>query len=129
MANAPGVTLDAPSPAQSQRPGLITFALRTKGELYQAWMPFIAGGGIFVPSPRAYALGDEVFLLLTFMQETAKIPLHGTVAWINPAGAAGGRPQGIGVRIQSDPVADELRKRIEGVLAGVLNSSRPTHTI
>ena len=129
MAHASGVTLDAPSAAQSQRTGVITLALRTKAELYQAWMPFIKGGGLFVQSTRAHALGEEVFLLLTLMVEPTKIPLHGTVAWINPAGASGGRPQGIGVKLQSDAVTDEVCKRIETVLAGVRNSSRPTHTI
>ena len=109
--------------------GIIPIALRTKAELYQAWMPFIQGGGLFVPSGRSHALGEEVFLLLAFMQEPEKIPLRGTVAWINPPNTSGGRPQGIGVKLQSDPATDELRKRIEQVLTGVMNSPRPTHTI
>jgi type IV pilus assembly protein PilZ len=109
--------------------GIIPLTLRTKAELYQAWMPFIQGGGLFVPSTRVHALGEEVFLLLAFMQDPEKIPLRGTVAWINPAHASGGRPQGIGVKLQGDPATDELRKRIEQVLTGVMNSPRPTHTI
>ena len=109
--------------------GIIPLALRTKGEVYQAWMPFLQGGGLFVPSTREHVLGEEIFLLLTFMQEPAKTPLRGTVAWINPAHASGGRPQGIGVRIQPEPAWEELRKRIESTLAGVINSPRPTHTL
>ena len=111
------------------RTGVITLALRSKMELYQAWMPFLQGGGLFVPSARTHALGEEVFLLLAYLQEPTKIPLRGTVAWINPAHASGGRPQGIGVKVASDPVWDELRKQIEVLLAGVVGSARPTHTI
>ena len=120
--------IDAGAPPQ-QRASVLTVAIRTKAELYQAWMPFIAGGGLFVATPKAYALGEEAFLLLSFMDEPTKIPLRGTVAWINPAHTSGGRPQGIGVKLASEPVVDELRRRIENVLAGVQQSSRPTHTL
>jgi type IV pilus assembly protein PilZ len=111
------------------RTGILTLTIRSRAELYQAWMPFIAGGGLFVATPRPYALGEEAFILLSFMDEPAKIPLHGTVAWINPENATGGRPQGIGVKLNSDPAVDELKKRIDGLLAGVMNSPRPTHTL
>jgi type IV pilus assembly protein PilZ len=113
----------------SQPSGIIMIALRTKAEVYQAWMPFIQDGGLFVPSARAHALGEEVFLLLSYMQDPAKIPLKGTVAWINPAHTSSGRPQGIGVRLQVEPATEELRRRIEQLLTGVMNSPRPTHTI
>ena len=59
----------------------------------------------------------------------AWIPLQGFVAWINPAHSAGNRPQGIGVQLQDNEVGRELRKKVEGLLAGALQSSRPTHTI
>ena len=121
--------MSTPVQPVESRSGVITVALRTKVELYQAWMPFLSGGGLFIPSAKTHVLGEEVFLLLSFMQEPTKIPLRGTVAWINPAHASGGRPQGIGVKVQGEPVWDELRKRIEGILAGVINSGRPTHTI
>ena len=121
--------MSTPVQPVESRSGVITAAFRTKGELYQAWMPFLSGGGLFVPSPKVHVLGEEVFLLLSFMQEPAKIPLRGTVAWINPPHASGGRPQGIGLRIASEPAWDELRKKIENLLAGVIGSSRPTHTI
>ena len=113
------------SPSQ----GVVSLALRTKAELYQAWMPFLQGGGLFIPSSKPHALGEEVFLLFSFMQEPAKVPLRGTVVWINPAHASGGRPQGVGVKIQAEPAWDEMRKKIEATLAGVANSPRPTHTI
>jgi type IV pilus assembly protein PilZ len=114
---------------QTPRSGVITVALRTKAELYQAWMPFIRGGGLFVASTRAHDLGDEVFLVLTLMHDPTKITIRGTVVWLNPANASGARPQGFGVGLENEPVAEELRKLIETLLAGALGSSRPTHTL
>lgn len=119
----------AAASATQPRTGVINVALRTKAELYLAWMPFVRGGGIFVPTARPHELGDEVFLLLSLMQDPAKIHLRGKVVWINPEHAAGGRPQGIGVGLEGDPAAEDLGKLVEGLLAAALKSARPTHTL
>ena len=110
----------------SQRPGVFTLVIRSKAALYAAWMPLLRGGGIFLPSNRSHSLGEEALILL---DDPNKIPLQGTVAWINPAHSAGNRPQGIGVQLADSEVARELKKKVEGMLAGALQSSRPTHTI
>lgn len=113
----------------AQRPGVFTLVIRSKAALYAAWMPLLKGGGIFLPSNRGHALGEEVLILLTLLDEPNKIPLQGSVAWINPAHGTGNRPQGIGVQIQDSEAGRELRKKVEGLLAGALQSSRPTHTM
>jgi type IV pilus assembly protein PilZ len=112
-----------------QRPGVFTLVIRSKAALYAAWIPLLKGGGIFIPSNRAHHLGEEVLILLSLLDDPNKIPLQGNVAWINPAHSAGNRPQGIGVQLQDNEVGKELRKKVEGLLAGALQSSRPTHTI
>jgi type IV pilus assembly protein PilZ len=111
------------------RPGVFTLVIRSKSALYAAWMPLLKHGGIFLPSNRSHALGEEVLILLTLLDDPNKIPLQGNVAWINPAHSAGNRPQGIGVQLHESDVVRELRKKVEGLLAGALQSSRPTHTI
>ena len=113
----------------AQRPGVFTLVIRSKAALYAAWIPLLRGGGIFLPSNRSHALGDEVLVLLSLLDDPGKIPLQGHVAWINPAHSAGNRPQGIGVQLSDSDVARELKKKVEGLLAGALQSSRPTHTI
>jgi type IV pilus assembly protein PilZ len=35
-----------------------------------AYMPFIAGGGLFVPSTKDYSLGDEVYLLVKLLDDS-----------------------------------------------------------
>jgi type IV pilus assembly protein PilZ len=113
----------------SHRPGVFTLVIRSKAALYAAWIPFLRGGGIFLPSNRGHALGEEVLILLSLLDDPNKIPLQGNVAWINPAHSAGNRPQGIGVQLLDSEVGRTLRKKVEGLLAGALQSSRPTHTI
>ena len=113
----------------ANRPGVFNLVIRSKAALYAAWIPLLKGGGIFLPSNRAHNMGEEVLILLSLLDEPNKVPLQGNVAWINPAHAAGNRPQGIGVQLQDSEPGRELKKRVEGLLAGALNSSRPTHTI
>ena len=113
----------------ASRPGVFTLTIRSKAALYAAWMPLLRGGGIFLPSSRSPMLGEEVLILLSLLDDPNKIPLQGNVAWINPAHSAGNRPQGIGVQLHDSEVGRELRKKVEGLLAGALQSSRPTHTI
>lgn len=111
------------------RPGVFSLVIRSKAVLYAAWIPFLRGGGIFLPSNREHRLGEEVIVLLSLLDDPAKISLQGHVAWINPAHTAGNRPQGIGIQLLDGEQGREFRKKVEGILAGALQSSRPTHTI
>ena len=110
------------------RQGILSLTIRDKSALYAAYMPFINGGGLFIPTKKTYRLGEEVFMLLTLMEETEKIPVAGKIVWITPPGAQGNRAAGIGVQFseQDDGAA---RNKIEGYLAGALESERPTHTL
>jgi type IV pilus assembly protein PilZ len=91
-------------------------------------MPFIKGGGLFIPTPKAYNIGEEVFMLLTLMEETEKLPVAGKIVWITPKGAQGARAAGIGVQF-SDQDGGTARNKIETYLAGALKSDRQTHTM
>ena len=69
------------------RQGILSLAIKDKGALYNAYMPFVKGGGIFVPTAKRYTLGDEVFILLTLMDDKERLPVAGKVIWITPPGA------------------------------------------
>ncbi|MDH3561332.1 MAG: PilZ domain-containing protein [Gammaproteobacteria bacterium] len=114
--------------AAAPRQGILSLTIKDKSALYAAYMPFISGGGLFIPTKKSYNLGDEVFMLLTLMDETDKIPVAGKVVWITPMGAQGNRAAGIGVQF-SDQDDGAARNKIEGFLAGALDSDRPTHTM
>ena len=71
----------------------------------------------------------QVFMLLSLMEDPSKLPIAGTVVWVTPAGAQNGRAQGIGVHFNNDESGQEARRKIEGLLGGVMQSTRPTHTL
>jgi len=112
-----------------KRPDVVSLNLKGKSALYAAYMPILKGGGLFMPSTRAHKLGDAVLVVLTFMEEPSKIPLVGNVAWINPSHTTGNRPQGIGIQLPDSDTGRQLKKKIEGILAPVMQSGRATHTI
>ncbi|MDH5190800.1 MAG: PilZ domain-containing protein [Gammaproteobacteria bacterium] len=110
------------------RQGILSLTIKDKGALYSAYMPFVKNGGLFIPTNKSYKIGDEVFMLLTLMEETEKLPVAGKVVWITPKGAQNNRPAGIGVQF-SDQDNGAARNKIETYLAGALKSDRPTHTM
>jgi len=82
-----------------------------------------------MPSAKPHQLGEHVLVVLQFLDEPLKLPISGIVAWINPAHAAGNRPQGVGIQLPDNEVGKELKKKIEGILAPVAKSDRVTHTL
>ncbi|HWV15456.1 MAG TPA: PilZ domain-containing protein [Cellvibrio sp.] len=109
------------------RNGILSLTIKDKSVLYAAYMPFVKNGGMFIPTNKSYKLGDEVFMLLTLMDELEKIPVAGKVIWVTPRGAQGNRAAGIGVQF-SDQDNTAITK-IETYLAGSLGSDKPTHTM
>lgn len=97
--------------------------------LHTAYMPFVAGGGIFIPTTPSHELGDEVFVLLGLPGDPNRIPVAGRVVWITPEGARGGKVPGIGVRF--DDRDDLVRRRIDEMLAAVGSelAERETYTL
>lgn len=111
------------------RQGILSLAVKDKNALHQAYMPYLKSGGVFVPTPRRYFLGDEVFLLLTLPESPERLPVAGKVAWVTPAGAQGNRVAGIGVQFAETPEGEAVKNKIEALLAGLINSDKPTHTM
>lgn len=115
--------------ASVARPGVLSLNIREKAALYAAYMPFLKGGGIFIPTSREYRLGEEVFMLLSLMDDPNRIAVQGKVVWITPQGVQGNRTQGIGVQFTQDDTGGAARATIEKILGETLASSRPTHTL
>jgi len=116
-------------PSTISRPGVLSLNIREKAALYAAYMPFLKGGGIFIPTSRVYQLGEEVFMLLSLMDDPQRIAVQGKVVWITPEGVQGNRTQGIGVQFTPDDTGASARATIERLLGETLASNRPTHTM
>ena len=117
----------AAAPAAA-RPSVIQLVFREKGALYAAYIPLLTDGGLFVPTVRAYKLGEDIYLLLSLPDDTQRYPVAGKVAWITPANASGGRTQGVGVRFPADDKTRQLKLKIEELLGTSISSSKPTQT-
>lgn len=119
----------AKGPQPGGRQSILSVTIKDKQALYEAYMPFVKNGGLFIPTKKEYALGNEVFVLLSLMEENEKIPFSGRVVWVTPKGAQGNRSTGIGVQFRDDQSGKDIRNKIEAHLAGALKSDRPTHTM
>jgi type IV pilus assembly protein PilZ len=119
-----------PSAGQTQRSTtVLSLTIKSKSALFAAFMPLLHNGGLFIPTSKRYNIGDEVLVMLVLMDNPNKFTFSGTVAWVTPAGAQNSKVQGIGVHFKADGPGTLVKKKIEGILGNLVNSSRPTHTL
>jgi len=110
------------------RQGLLSLTIKDQNALYDAYMPYVINGGLFITTNRPYKLGDVVIMSLNLMDEMERLPVSGKVVWMTPGGTAGGyRSTGVGIQFDEDSVP--VRAKIETHLAGMLQSERRTHTM
>ena len=107
---------------------ILTLAIRERSALFAAYMPYVTNGGLFIPTDKPFQLGDEVFVLLSLLNEPERIPVPSKVVWITPARAQGNRPQGIGVQFNATDKG-ATRRLIENHLGGMLSLTGRTHTL
>lgn len=110
------------------KPGVLSLAIKEKVALYAAYMPYVKGGGLFIPTNKPFKIGEEVFMLLSLIDDPMKLKVVGHVVWVTPAAQAG-RPQGVGVQFSDKDGGIEAKNKIEGLLGSALKSSRATHTM
>lgn len=115
--------------ALNARQGILSLVVKDKAALYGAYMPFVKNGGVFVPTPKRYFLGDEVFVLLSLPDSSERLPVAGKVVWTTPMGAQGNRAAGIGVQLADGSEGEGIRHKIETLLAGALSADKPTQTM
>lgn len=114
--------------AAKPRNSVISIAIKDKQALYMSYMPFVKNGGLFVPTKKDYNLGDEMFLLVTIMDEPEPTQISGKVVWISPEGALGNRPRGVGIQFMGDDAHHTVRL-IESKLGASVSLTRSTHTM
>lgn len=120
---------EAADKSGSARAGMLSLSIKDRRALYAAYMPFVKNGGLFIPTTREYHMGDQVYMLLTLMEDPTRIPVSGKVVWITPAGAQGNRQQGIGVQFDDNENGRLARDKVESVLGNAIKSPRTTHTM
>jgi type IV pilus assembly protein PilZ len=111
-----------------ERSSVISIAIKDKQALYMSYMPFVKGGGLFVPTKKDYNLGEEMFLLVRIMDEVDPVQISGRVVWVSPPGALGNRPRGVGVQFMGES-ARKAASLIESKLGASMSLTRSTHTM
>ena len=112
----------------ASKPGVLSLAIKEKSALYAAFMPYVKGGGLFIPTNKAFKIGEEIFMLLSLVDDPMKLKVVGKVIWITPSQQAN-RPQGIGVQFSEKDGGMEVKNKIEAILGGALKTNRATHTM
>ena len=120
---------DLNSSSSPSRNNILQLNLRDKNALRPLYMPFLRSGGIFIPTETPYALGDELYILLTLTEENNRIPLQGQVVWITPRGMQGNRIQGVGIKFYDTEAGQQARRTLETWLGALLSIRKPTRTI
>lgn len=108
--------------------GILSYNIENKQELYSAYMPFLINGGLFVPTRKQFQLGDEVLILLGLMGEE-RIAIPGKVAWVTPSGGRQSANSGVGIQFSDSAEGQQAQSTIVSLLAGMLDSDRPTRTL
>jgi type IV pilus assembly protein PilZ len=66
--------------------GILSLTIKDANVLHAAYMPYVENGGLFIPTTKKYHIGDDVFVLLTLIDEPEKFPISGKVVWLTPKG-------------------------------------------
>ena len=106
--------------------GILSVSLKDPMSVFNAYMPYVSGGGLFIETQKKVKLGDEVFILLQILEQTEPTPVSAKVIWVTPKGSTSFKP---GIGIQLGPDNRELMNMIETQIADLLNSPNPTHTM
>ncbi|PIE83333.1 MAG: pilus assembly protein PilZ [Candidatus Contendobacter odensis] len=110
------------------RQGVVSLTIKDRAMLHANFMPFIKGGGIFSPTEKHFNLGDEVFLLLTLLNDPERFAITGKVVWINYHTTPGGRQMGVGIQF-SGAEGVKLEKKIMAFLGGYKQADHFTNTM
>ncbi|PJJ97902.1 pilus assembly protein PilZ [Lysobacteraceae bacterium NML75-0749] len=111
------------------RQTMLTVNISDENMLYNAYMPFIKGGGLFAQTPNRLPLGQAVFMVVTLPGSSEKLPVSGKVCWVTPVGAQGNRPAGVGVQFDDTRESAVLKDKIETMMAGKMGAEKATFTM
>lgn len=108
--------------------GILSCDIKDVTELHKSYLSFVENGGIFIKTENEYKLGEEVFLLMSLLEDE-KFPVTGKVVWVTPKGASGLKRPGIGVQFSDNSDMEQIRTKIETMLAPYKGDQIPTETM
>lgn len=112
---------------QPRSGGIIQVNIPDRKVLQSSYMPFVNGGGLFIPSNQAVKMDDEIFVLATLPDQSQKIPLTGKVIWISYKQTVG-KPQGFAIQLSGEKGV-YYKMEAEKLLAGSMSLNHPSFTM
>ncbi len=109
--------------------GVLKASYNDVNTLFNCYMPFVKGCGLFLPSEMDYELGTEVFIVITLPdEEKSKFAVSARVVWLNQKVKLGKKVPGVGLQILGSK-AEDMKEKIESILGKRVKSPLPTATI
>ncbi|OTG86084.1 pilus assembly protein [Acinetobacter sp. ANC 4558] len=106
---------------------VIQINITDKETLYHSYMPYVIGGGLFIPSKKIVTMGEEVSVSATLPDYDQEILLKGKVIWISQK-QNGVKPQGFGIQLSGEE-GIFYKVEAEKLLAGIKASARSSYTM
>ncbi len=97
------------------RDDILNVRIEDDASLQSAYMPFVTGGGLFIPAEGEFNLGEEVFVLLELSEVKDPLPIAGKVIWVTPENASREWMRGVGLQFSQDDQG--VKELIESRLA------------
>ncbi len=97
------------------RHDILNVRIEDDASLQSAYMPFVTGGGLFIPAEGEFNLGEEVFVLLELSEVKDPLPIAGKVIWVTPESASREWMRGVGLQFSRDDQG--VKELIESRLA------------
>lgn len=107
---------------------MLNYVIKDPVELNLSYMPFIKEGGLFVPTPQVYNLGDRIALDLQLPGKKEALRIEGKVIWITPRNALHHVLPGIGIQFIGSN-AQSIRGQIENQLVPAIEVGGYTYGI
>ena len=97
------------------RHDILNVRIEDDATLQSAYMPFVTGGGLFIPAEGEFNLGEEIFVLLELSEVKEPLPIAGRVIWVTPENANRDWMRGVGLQFSEED--QDVKELIESRLA------------
>lgn len=112
------------------QPAILHLRIDSVDVLRQLYMPFISGGGLFVPSNEELpVLGQEFFVTLSMPRLALEEATLGQVVWLREHGDPDPQRGRRGFGLQLRTSDHRLHSQLESLLAARLDATEPTFTM
>lgn len=93
----------------------LEYTITEQTELNLSYLPFVKGGGLFIPTEVTFYLDDPVNVKLMLMGESFQV--EGKVVWITPKNSIYHIHVGIGIELigqNAKNIGEKLRSNLDG---------------